>query len=243
MLIAAAVCPHPPLLVPEVLGAAAADPPAGLRQVLAACDQAVKAVLAADLDLLVVVGGGPETAEFGASAAGSLAPYGVPVTVGPGEPVLPLSLTVGRWLLERAGLAICAPPGEGSVVLQAVRRDASPPQCRRLGETLAGRAPRVGVLAMGDACARRAQAAPGAPDPQAQEYDDEVAEALAAVDARWLGSLSPALDGELAVAGRAAWQVLAGAAGGGQLQGRLLCMAAPFEVTYLVAVWEDSRQR
>jgi hypothetical protein len=41
------------------------------------------------------------------------------------------------------------------------------------------------------------------------------------------------------VAGRAAWQVLAGAAGGRRMQGRLLCMSAPYGVTYLVASWDE----
>jgi hypothetical protein len=106
---------------------------------------------------------------------------------------------------------------------------------------IAERAPRVALLAMGDASARRARDIEGAPDPQAQDYDAEVAEALAAADARWLGRLDPALDGELLVAGRAAWQVLAGAAAGAPMCGRLRCMASPYGVTYLVASWERPR--
>jgi hypothetical protein len=94
---------------------------------------------------------------------------------------------------------------------------------------------------MGDASARRARDAPGAPDPEAQDYDDEVAEALAAADDRWLGRLDPTLADELMVAGRAAWQVLAGAAAGRRMHGRLLCMANPYGVTYLVASWEEHR--
>jgi hypothetical protein len=35
--------------------------------------------------------------------------------------------------------------------------------------------------------------------------------------------------------------VLAGAARGRRMNGRLLCMAAPYGVTYLVASWEESR--
>jgi hypothetical protein len=41
------------------------------------------------------------------------------------------------------------------------------------------------------------------------------------------------------VAGRAAWQVLAGAAAGARMCGRLLCMACPYGVTYLVASWAE----
>ena len=254
MLIAGAVCPHPPLLIPAALGAAASDPPAELRKVTEAAVQAVERLVAARPDLIAVVGGGPVDREYGPAAAGGLHDYGVDVTVGTGEPVLPLSLTVGRWLLECAGLlepADVAGRGAGAggepaaVLFQAVAQRASPGDCLKLGMVLAERAPRVAMLAMGDAAARPAREAPGVPDLPAQEYDEDVAEALAAADARWLARLDPARDNELVVAGRAAWQVLAGAAGGGtrrhRLQGRLLCMSAPYGVTYLVASWEESR--
>src|SRR5215475_365962 len=196
MLTAAAVCPHPPLLIPAALGAAASDPPAALRAVRDACDVAVRALAAAGPDLLAVVGGGPADREYDATAAGSLGEFGVPVTVGDGEPVLPLSLTVGRWLLGRAGLA-AGPggPGHGSqVLLQAVDQRASADDCLKLGAAIAERATRVALLAMGDASARRARDTEGAPDRLAREYDEEVAEALAAADARWLGRLDPTLD-------------------------------------------------
>jgi hypothetical protein len=280
VLIAGAVCPHPPLLIPAALGAAAADPPAELRRVADAAARAVAHLVAARPDLIAVVGGGPVDREYGAAAAGGLHDYGVGVTVGTGEPVLPLSLTVGRWLLERAGVlgsvgesgvaagaaaatvagvdsgasrGPVAVPGEWSetgrwagggrpaVLFQAVAQRASPGDCLKLGVLLAERAPRVAVLAMGDACARPAREAPGVPDLPAQEYDEEIAEALAAADARWLARLDPARDAEFVVAGRVAWQVLAGAAGGCRLHGRLLCMSAPYGVTYLVASWEQSR--
>ena len=240
MLTAAAVCPHPPLLIPAALGAAASDPPPALRAVRDACDAAVHALAAAGPDLIVVVGGGPAEREYDATAAGSLAGFGVPVTVGEGEPVLPLSLTVGRWLLARAELG--AGPGHGPpVLLQAVDQRASADDCLKLGAAIAERAPRVALLAMGDASARRARDTEGAPDQLAREYDEEVAEALAAADARRLGRLDPALDAELLVAGRAAWQVLAGAAASTRMSGRLRCMASPYGVTYLVASWEEPR--
>jgi len=266
MLIAGAVCPHPPLLIPAALGAAASDPPAELRKVTDAVAQAVAGLAAARPDLIAVVGGGPVDREYGPAAAGGLHDYGIDFTVGTGEPVLPLSLTVGRWLLERAGVLEpggdvaggAATGGTGvaggdlaaegervAVLFQAVAQRASPGDCLKLGMVLAERAPRVALLAMGDASARPAREAPGVPDLAAQEYDEDVAEALAAADARWLARLDPARDDELVIAGRAAWQVLAGAAGGGvrgcRLQGRLLCMSAPYGVTYLVASWEKSR--
>jgi hypothetical protein len=242
MLIAGAVCPHPPLLIPAALGSAASDPPAELRKVSDAAARAVAGLAAAGPDLIVVVGGGAAEREYGADASGGLHAFGVGVTVGAGEPILPLSLTVGRWLLERGGILDRDgnPAGTGGtpVVFQEVARSAAAGDCLKLGRILADRAPQVALLAMGDACARPAREAPGVPDPDAQDYDEEVAEALAAADARWLARLDPALDEELVVAGRAAWQVLAGAAGGRRMDGRLLCMSAPYGVTYLVASWE-----
>lgn len=250
MLIAAAVSPHPPLLIPAALGGGAAHPPAALRGVLDACDDAVSGLVAAGPDLVAVVGGGPQTREFGPESAGSLHEFGVEATVGTGEPVLPLSLTVGRWLLERAGVlgAGGAFAGERErgrpgtpppVLLQEVDERAPATACLKLGMVIAERSPRVALLAMGDASARRARDTPGAPDPEAQEYDDEVAEALAAADTRWLARLDPSFDGKLLVAGRAAWQVLAGAASAGRFHGRLRSMSAPYGVTYLVASWEE----
>ncbi|WP_206184704.1 hypothetical protein [Thermoactinospora rubra] len=98
MLVAAAVCPHPPLLVPELAGAAAPELD-GLR---AACLAAVEALWSAGPEVLLVVGAGPRTESYGRHAAGSLKPWGVDVRVGEGDPVLPLSLTIGRWLLHQA---------------------------------------------------------------------------------------------------------------------------------------------
>ena len=239
MLIAGAVCPHPPLLIPEALGSAASDPPAELRKVTAATARAVAGLAEAHPEVIVVAGVGTAEREYGADAAGGLHAFGVGVTVGAGDPVLPLSLTVGRWLLEQGGILYDGAAADGvDVVFQEVARSAAAGDCIKLGRILADRAPRVALLAMGDACARPAREALGVPDPDAQDYDWEVAEALAAADARWLSRLDPALDEELVVAGRAAWQVLAGAAGGRRMQGRLLCMSAPYGVTYLVASWE-----
>jgi hypothetical protein len=243
MLIAGAVCPHPPLLIPAALGSAAGDPPAELRKVADAADRAVSGLAGNRPDLIVAVGGGAAEREYAADAAGGLHAYGVPVTIGAGEAVLPLSLTVGRWLLERGGILDRSgiPADAPAVVFQEVPRHAAAGDCLKLGRILADRAPRVALLAMGDSCARPAREAPGVPDPAAQDYDEEIAEALAAADSRWLARLDPALDEELVVAGRAAWQVLAGAARGRRLHGRLLCMSAPYGVTYLVASWEELR--
>ena len=83
--------------------------------------------------------------------------------------------------------------------------------------------------------------APRAADPEADRYDDQVADALAAADPAALAALDPGQDRPLEIAGRAAWQVLAGAAGGEQGQdafdAELCYRGAPFEVSYVVASW------
>ena len=74
MLIAAAVCPHPPLLVPAATGmpgagaapAAAPEPgraDAELARLRTACHQAVAALLAERPGLIAVAGGDPGTAQ------------------------------------------------------------------------------------------------------------------------------------------------------------------------------------
>ena len=78
----------------------------------------------------------------------------------------------------------------------------------------------------------------GAADPAAESYHAEVAVALAEADPARLARLAPSLDEELVVAGRAAWQVLAGAADGQRLRGWLRCATARYEVSYLVASWD-----
>ena len=88
-----------------------------------------------------------------------------------------------------------------------------------------------------------------AADPAAEKYDAEVTAALADADPGRLARLDATLDSDLMITGRAAWQVLAGAAtagvgaagvGAGEnggLRGELRFAGAPLGVTYLVASW------
>jgi hypothetical protein len=64
-----------------------------------------------------------------------------------------------------------------------------------------------------------------------------VAGALAAADPAALAALDPGQDGPLVIAGRAAWQVLAGAAGQEAFGAELRYRGVPFEVSYFVASW------
>src|ERR1051326_9133268 len=82
MLIAAAVCPHPPLLIPAATGASG---DAELTRLRAACHEAVSALLAERPGLIAVVGADPatpHTAEYPPHAQGRLHDYGVPFTTG-----------------------------------------------------------------------------------------------------------------------------------------------------------------
>ncbi|MFJ8577681.1 class III extradiol dioxygenase subunit B-like domain-containing protein [Micromonospora sp. NPDC093277] len=235
-LVAAAVCPHPPLIVPELAGAAAPE----LDDLRAACDAAVARLLTAEPEVILLVGGGPETRIFGSADAGTLRGYGLdrPVRLWKiacsGAEVLPLSLTIGAWLVGRTRTELPR-------LARSVAVDAPAAECVDLGAALsAGSEGRTAVLAMGDGSACRGVKAPGYDDPRAQAYDDGVARALADADAEALLGLDPVLSAELGVAGRAPWQVLAGAvrAAGGDWRGDLGYHQAPYGVAYFVACWE-----
>lgn len=243
MLVRIAVCPHPPLLVPEVSQGAAAELD-GLRL---ACDRAVAALLAAAPDLLAVVGAGGRTREHEPGTWGSLRSFGVPVDVRLGWPAdrpasdppardpaaeLPLSLTVGAWLLARTW------PSDGPVVRgQEVAGDAPTSACAALGRSLAVAAARVAMLVLADGSARRGPQAPGYTDPRAVPLDQAVTAALAAGDAEALLAVPPTLAADVLMSGRAALQVLAGAARGRPWAGELLATDDRYGVAYSVATW------
>ncbi|WP_410820846.1 hypothetical protein [Micromonospora sp. 050-3] len=234
-LVAAAVCPHPPLLVPEVAGAAAPE----LDDLRAACDTSVRRLLATDPDIVVLVGTGPVTGPIRTPATGSLQPWGVDLDVPlvPGQPdrgaVLPLSLTIGSWLLARHG----TPP---PVIAVQVAADAGPAELAALAQEVGAAGDRVASLVLGDGSACRGEKAPGYDDARALPYDRGVAAALADADLDALLDLDPVVSTELKAAGRAPWQVLAGAAraAGGGWRGELLHDSAPYGVAYFVASWE-----
>lgn len=240
MLVSAAVCPHPPILVPSMAGEAAPE----LDALRAACDEAVARLTGRPepsgepagrpADALVVVGGGPGTRSYGPDAYATLRPYGLDWTI-PGEPkdpaeALPLSLSIGRWLLERRD-------ADAGARYEAVAFDASPEECLSLGRRLTESADRVALLVMGDGSACRSEKAPGYLDERARPYDEAVARALGDADAAALAALDAGLSRELQAAGRAAWQVLAGAADGSGFGAELLADEAPYGVGYFVTVW------
>ncbi|MFF4247973.1 class III extradiol dioxygenase subunit B-like domain-containing protein [Streptomyces sp. NPDC001822] len=238
MLVAAAVCPCPPLLVPEVAAGAGPELDAARN----ACRDALGVLAAARPDLLIVAGpAAPDgRGPYPPGAAGSFAGFGVDLTVrlgtapagsaAPGQR-LPASLAVGAWLLEHARWD--GAPAEGL----GVRESLSAERCLRAGKELADRAERVALLVMGDGSACRTVKAPGYLDERAEDFDAAAARALGSADLAALGALDETLAHELKVSGRAPWQVLAGAAGGADLAGHLLYEDAPYGVGYVVAAW------
>ncbi len=226
MLVAAAVVPNPPLLVPVVAGELAPD----LEACRVACGKVIGALLDARLDLLVVIGGGATRREHDRDAVGSLRPYGVDelLGLGSGPRALPLSLGVARWLLGPAPL----PP----LALYEIRRSETTFRCAALGQELSDRGARVGLLVAADGSAYPSQT-PVGDDGRGGAYDERWTAALEHGDGTALLDLDPADDTPLWVAGRAALQVLGGAlvASGGDWAGELAWRGAPYGVGYAVA--------
>ncbi|MFZ3494262.1 class III extradiol dioxygenase subunit B-like domain-containing protein [Streptomyces sp. 5.8] len=234
MLVAAAVCPAPPMLLPELATGAASE----LGDARTACSDALSVLAASRPDLLVVVGASDQD-HHGPYPQGSRGTFrgfgaGADVRLGEGEEgprLLPTPLAVGAWLLGRAGWG--AAPLEGFGVAGPLDTE----RCLEAGRELAAREDRVALLVMGDGSACRSLKAPGYLDERAAGFDAEAARALGAADLPALAALAPGLAAELQAAGRAPWQVLAGAAEGAGLEGRLLYEDAPYGVGYFVAAW------
>ncbi|HYQ62381.1 class III extradiol dioxygenase subunit B-like domain-containing protein [Actinophytocola sp.] len=228
MIVRAGVVPHPPLLVPELVGGTDDD----VTAVRSAC-LAVATRLTSAASRWVAVGSGP-AGVLGPSAAGTFAGFGVDVPVrmsaaatGSPDPAMPLSALVTAWLREQAGAT--------DVIMHVIPPDLPSEDCFALGERLAGDPAPVGLLIAGDGSHRHGDRSPGRPDDRAGPFDDAVHEALRDADAGALRALDPKLADELGAAGRAPWQVLAGAMGRGRwtADARLL---VPFGVAYHLAV-------
>jgi hypothetical protein len=243
VIVAAAICPCPPLLIREVTGQAEVLP-----ELRAACAAAVRFLCGAAPDVIVVAGPDEQTAsrdpgdrlDLAAYAPGSRRTAPSP-RGGSGAPVtLPLSLGVGARLLDEAGYL-------GPRALHGIAALAAPDDCLRLGRQVALSAPRVALLAMGDGSARRSASAPGYLDERAAPFDAGVERAVREADLTALAALDPDLAADLMAVGRPAWQVLAAALGArdgagaadglppGPLRAEVLYSDAPFGVGYLVA--------
>lgn len=255
-IIAAAVCPHPPLLVPELASRAAPE----LNTLRVACLTAIDELAAAAPDALLIVGSGPgRITRYAAGASGDFGPYGAPqvkVDLGDGStqqalPIgeagaqpgflageagssrhgLPLSLLMGAWLVQQSKAGGLPRTG------LTVPADATPESCLAAGQELAAGDARVALLVMGDGSARRSEHSPVHLHPRAEIFDATVAAAFDLADRSRLAALDPDLAAELQAAGRGPWQVLAGATSSGAWQGDLTYNAAPYGVGYFVTSW------
>lgn len=232
MLAAIAVLPQPPLLVPELAGGAAVETEA-LR---AACRDAVGTLAGAARNWVVVGADGGGRRTVGPGTRGSFSGYGrdVPVALaGTGSSdegaELPLPLLVAAWAAgdrpERMRGELVAP-------------ETATGECLALGAELAGAGDDTGLLVVGDGSARHTPTAPGGFDERAEAFDAVVAAAFHDPDPDALAGLDPQLAAELRVAGRAPWQVLAGAArSAGEWTSAVRHTSVPYGVAYHVAAW------
>jgi hypothetical protein len=241
VIIRAVIVPHPPLLVPELVGGSRIR----TEPVRAACVTAARRLAGVAQDWVAVAAdpNGPVTLPAG--ARGTFAGYGVdvPVSLDPTRDgttapdlTMPLPALVAGWLREQAGAR--------RVRVRLVEPGLPTEDCRREGAEiaadLAGQDP-VGLLVLGDGSNRHTERAPARPDDRAGAFDAGVRAALAAADPKALLAIDPDLAAELGAVGRAAWQVLAGAvlAVGGEWTGDVLYSDQPFGVAYHVAVWDQ----
>lgn len=224
MIAAVACVPQAPLLLPGVTG----GPVPEVERLREEARAAVRAVLDAGVDEIVVLGGAPATRTYPADApspAGRLAPA-------PGRRpeagALPVSLAVGRALLDP-----CPVP----LLLQGVGRAEPAKAAAALGEEIAARPGRTGLVVAADGSARRGPKAPGYVDPRAHEADRRIGDALARADTAALLDLDADLCEELLIGGRAAWQAMAAACRDTAWTVRTRYDDDPFGVAYHVVTW------
>lgn len=235
-LVAAAVVPAAPALLPGLGGAA--DPLAPLRErSRTLVDELAALAMHRRAQRLVVLGDAALTRRLPLDAPSGAARFGtgrVPSSA------LPTSLEIGRALLGldgREGRERWTGPGVG---LLAVARDAGPRECIAWGAALAD-VHDVALLVVADGPAALTERAPGHLHPDAEGVGRAVHEALAHGDPTGLVALEPDLCDRVWMRGRAPLQVLAGAADGavaeGRLSGEVLLDEAPYGVQYLLARW------
>ncbi len=233
MIVAATFCPHPPLLVPGLAAGATGE----LDALRDCCAVAVSQLVATAPEVVCVLGEG-RAQWYSARTSGTFRHYGVDLDVSLGAgartacapPTLPLSLTVGAWLLAQAGWS-------GRTCALAVPGDTPDDSLAPLAARLTQLSARVGLLVMGDGSARRSDKAPGYIDDRAAAFDAVVVAALAHGNASALAELDSTLGVELMAAGTAPWRLLGRAGAGGDWDGRVLADEVPYGVGYFVASW------
>ena len=225
MIVAAALCPAAPLLVPALTGAEPVAP--DLRS---ACLAAAADLAEAGADAVAVLGAGSQTRRWDRGSGLDLAAFapGPGARRPAGRPGLPYPLGIGGWLLTEAGY-------RGDRLLQSVSAQDSAGRCAQAGAALAAARPRLALLVMADGSARRSLKAPGYFDDRSERFDAAVESAIGSGALGWLLSADRRLAGELMATGFPALQALAAAMAGGRLVTQVRYSGAPFGVGYLVA--------
>jgi len=229
----AAFVPSTPLLVPGVASGAASE----LDGVRDAAIDAVRRVLAQGAERVVLIGAGTQM-RMHESGSGSLRGFGVDVDVpldpaSPGGAALPLSLTVGAWLLGRAGW-----PGD-RVALE-IDSEASTATIASVATALGQDTRRSALLVVADGSAARSERAPASLHPDAEAFDAEVVAALASGHAHLLAEVDRDRATSVSAAGWPAWHAAAVAlavAEDAAYDAEVRIAAAPYGVGYVVADW------
>ncbi|HEX4290242.1 MAG TPA: hypothetical protein VH021_15080 [Trebonia sp.] len=266
MIVAAAICPSPPLLASELTGQADILP-----ELRAASAAAVTRLLAAVPDVVAVVGPAETTGPWDPAGELSLASFAPALrrhssqsdnskarNAAPSAAGLSAAGPPSTAPLTAAPSAAGAPPaapflplalGIGARLLDqagytgprtfhGIGEDQPAVACLAMGRELASSAPRVALLAVGDGSARRSAAAPGYLDERAAPFDEAVERAVRDGDLPAIAALDPHLATDLLAAGRPAWQTLAGAlSAAARLRTEVLYSDAPLGVAYLVATF------
>ncbi|MDQ2751251.1 MAG: hypothetical protein ABJB93_06890 [Gaiellales bacterium] len=231
MISAVAFCPHPPLLVPRLAAGAAGD----LGALRVACGVALGR-LAAPRRRIVLLGAGESSRSHSPLARGGLSGYGVAIEVNLGGPGcsgalgLPLSLTVGAWLVREA-----FGPHSGAVGFSVAPAGFAGPAAAEL-VALAERDD-IALVVMGDGSARRGPSAPGYLDERAIPFDDGVVAALRAGDAAALAGLDVETGHAVLAAGVPAWRAAGRLLDGGSYDAEVHYADDPYGVSYVVATW------
>lgn len=220
-------------------GAGAGDP----RTVLRAAVLDVLGAFAAESGDWTVLGTG--AGRYGPETAGTFRGYGVdvPVALGPApsgepDPALPLPVLIAGW--ARGTVA----PG-ATAEARLLAEDTPARECAAFGARLraeldAGPEPR-GVLLIADGAATLTTASPGYLDERAVAVQRGLDTALGTGDRAALLDLDPELCVELALRGRAVYQVLAGLfARDDAVAADTRYQDAPFGVGYHAGLWRPA---
>lgn len=247
----AALVPSPPVLVPELGGAAGVAEGVEVTALRAAV-LGVAGALAERASRWFVVGVSDTDRQVGAEAAGTFRGFGHDVRVGlspaafdggtVADPSLPLAVLIGGWLRGQV-----AP--EASAEARLLAADASGETATKFGarlrEELDADPESCGVLVVGDGAATLTTKSPRYFDERAEAVQAEIDRALTAGDRNALAALDSGLCAELSVAGRPAYQALAGlfAADAADPRVETSYAAAPFGVGYHASLWRSGDSR